>query len=162
MISFVNRGHTAHNKDAKVVVNVTVEGSPGPIRAMVKLGSTVDQTIKLVVDKYSKEGRSPKLDRGSATGFELHPSYFSLQCLDKSELIGDVGSRSFYLRRGSSSHSSNAASASFVSEPVAATSNAVVAPPPIFLIPLPGFLARKLGKIVRRTRKLWRFLTCMQ
>lgn len=67
-----------YKKDAKVVLNVSVEGSPGPVRAMVKLGSTVEETIKLVVDKYSKEGRTPKLDH-EALSFELHQSYFSLQ-----------------------------------------------------------------------------------
>lgn len=68
-----------YKKDSKVVVNVTVEGSPGPVRTMVKLGSSVDETIKLVVDKYSEEGRTPKLYRDSASSFELHHSYFSLQ-----------------------------------------------------------------------------------
>lgn len=63
-----------------MVVNVNVEGSPGPIRTMVRLGSTVDQTIKQVMDKYGEEGRTPKLERDCATDFELHHSYFSLQC----------------------------------------------------------------------------------
>lgn len=63
-----------------MVVNVTVEGSPGPIKALVELGSTVDQTIKLVVGKYSEEGRTPRLNRDSTADFELHHSYFSLQC----------------------------------------------------------------------------------
>ncbi|GKU95448.1 hypothetical protein SLEP1_g8808 [Rubroshorea leprosula] len=67
-----------YNKDAKVVINVSVEGSPGPVRTMVKLGCTVEQTIKLVVNKYAEEGRSPKLDHNFT--FELHQSYFSLQC----------------------------------------------------------------------------------
>lgn len=62
------------------MVSVAVEGSPGPIKALVRLGSTVDQTIKLVVDRYSKEGRTPDLNRDSAADFELHHSYFSLQC----------------------------------------------------------------------------------
>ncbi|KAH8513561.1 hypothetical protein H0E87_006722 [Populus deltoides] len=75
-----------YKKDAKVVVNVTVEGSPGPVRTMVKLGSSVDDTIKLVVDKYSEEGRTPKLDKDAALTYELHHSYFSLQCKSRFEL----------------------------------------------------------------------------
>ncbi|KAI9175024.1 hypothetical protein LWI28_026293 [Acer negundo] len=67
-------------KDAKVVVNVTVEGSLGLIIAMVKLGSNVDETIKVVVAKYNEQGRSPKIDRDTASSLELHHSYFSLQC----------------------------------------------------------------------------------
>ena len=75
-----------YKKDAKVVVNVTVEGSPGPVRTMVKLGSSVDDTIKLVVDKYSEEGRTPKLDKDAALTYELHHSYFSLQSKSRFEL----------------------------------------------------------------------------
>ena len=75
-----------YKKDAKVVVNVTVEGSPGPVRTMVKLGSSVDDTIKLVVDKYSEEGRTPKLDKDAALTYELHHSHFSLQSKSRFEL----------------------------------------------------------------------------
>lgn len=68
-----------YNKEAKVVVNVTVEGSPGPVRTMVKLGSSVEETIKLVINKYCEEGRTPRLDKNAMSTFELHHSYFSLQ-----------------------------------------------------------------------------------
>lgn len=77
-----------YKKDAKVVINVTVEGSPGPVRAMVKLGSNVDDTIKLVVAKYVEEGRTPKLEpTTSPSSFELHRSYFSLQSMTNYFLI---------------------------------------------------------------------------
>ncbi|KAH7514084.1 hypothetical protein FEM48_Zijuj11G0050900 [Ziziphus jujuba var. spinosa] len=147
-----------YNKDSKVVVNVTVEGSPGPVRTMVKLGSKVEDTIKLVVDKYSEEGRTPKLNKDSASSFELHHSYFSLQSLDKEEIIGDVGTRNFYLRKSSSGRSSNdGRSTSFVSDnnivAVRATS-----PPPAFLFS--DFIARKIGKIMRRVQKLWNVVVC--
>ncbi|KAK4844529.1 hypothetical protein QYF36_021339 [Acer negundo] len=145
-----------NRKDVKVVVNVTVEGSPGPIRAMVKLGSNVDETIKVVVAKYNEQGRSPKIDRDTASALELHHSYFSLQCIEKSEIMGDVGSRSFYLRRSSSSNGS--LSSQIV---VGARANSPPPiPPPTFL--LPTFIARKIGKITRRLRKLWRVMICMQ
>ncbi|XWS49819.1 hypothetical protein CRYUN_Cryun12cG0035700 [Craigia yunnanensis] len=151
-------GMQGYNKDAKVVINVSVEGSPGPVRTVVKLGSSVEETIKLVVDKYA-EGRSPKLDCNS--GLELHHSYFSLQNLDKSQLIGDAGSRSFYLRKNSSGHSSNGASNSFVSEiaPERANSPPSV-PSPTYLFP--AFISRKLSKIVRRTRRLWKVMVCLK
>jgi len=70
-----------YEKEAKVVVNVTVEGSPGPVRTMVKLGSSVEDTIKRVVDKYTEEGRSPQIDPNMASSFQLHHSYFSLQSM---------------------------------------------------------------------------------
>ncbi|XVE64982.1 hypothetical protein DITRI_Ditri07aG0145400 [Diplodiscus trichospermus] len=153
-------GMQGYNKDAKVVINVSVEGSPGPVRTMVKLGSSVQETIKLVVEKYAEEGRTPKLDCNS--GLELHNSYFSLQSLDRTLLIGDAGSRSFYLRKNSSGHSSNGASTSFVSEIAAAGANSPppAIPPPTYLFP--AFIARKLGKIARRTRRLWKVLVCLK
>ncbi|PHT92585.1 hypothetical protein T459_00467 [Capsicum annuum] len=60
--NFVQKGY---KKEAKVVIDVTVEGSPGPVRTMVKLGSSVDETIRLVIDKYSEEGRTPRLDKNN-------------------------------------------------------------------------------------------------
>ncbi|XP_010277364.1 PREDICTED: uncharacterized protein LOC104611831 isoform X2 [Nelumbo nucifera] len=71
-----------YNEEAKVVVSVTVEGSPGPVRTMVRLGSSVEDTIRLVVQKYSEEGRSPQLDLSAASSFQLHHSYFSLENQD--------------------------------------------------------------------------------
>ncbi|KAL4383524.1 hypothetical protein GQ457_15G010000 [Hibiscus cannabinus] len=141
-------GMHGYNKDAKVVINVSVEGSPGPVRTMVRLGTSVDDTIKLVVDKYAEEGRTPKLDSGS--GLELHHSYFSLESLEKSMSIGDAGSRSFYLRKNSSN------GGSFVSEIGPTRPNS----PPAFLVP--GFVAGKLSKILRRTRRLWKVLVCLK
>lgn len=67
-----------YKKDAKVVVNVTVEGTPGPIQTMVKLGSNVEETIRLVLNKYKEEGRSPHLDDSSSI-FKLYTSHFSLE-----------------------------------------------------------------------------------
>ncbi|XP_030469314.2 uncharacterized protein At4g22758-like [Syzygium oleosum] len=148
--------------DAKVVVNVTVEGSPGPIRAMVRLGSSVEDTIRLVMDRYGREGRAPKLlpHHAAPASFELHPSHFSLHGLDKSELIGDVGSRSFYLRRSSNGHGAGEDSASLVPEVVSAKSTPPSIPPSLLLAPT--FVARRIGKIIRRTPKLWRFFICFQ
>ncbi|GFZ06951.1 hypothetical protein Acr_18g0011210 [Actinidia rufa] len=151
-----------YRKDSKVVVNVTVEGSAGPIRTMVKLGSSVDETIRLVINKYSEEGRRPQLEKDAASTFELHHSYFSLQCLSKSEMIGDVGSRSFYLRKGNSEHNSNGditISASLTSEIVSSTPVPSTPSPPLFCFP--PFIAWDIRKIIRRTRKLWKILGCM-
>ncbi|CAL0311677.1 unnamed protein product [Lupinus luteus] len=140
-----------YNKEAKVVVNVTVEGSPGPIRTMVKLGSSVEDTIKRVVDRYNEEGRSPKLNPKPSSFFQLHDSHFSLQSLDKSEVIGDVGSRSFYLRKNGSLSALN----SFHSE----SGPCNIAVPPL----LPSsFIARKINKIVRRAQRLWNIVICSQ
>lgn len=150
-----------YKADAKVVVNVTVEGSPGPLRTMVKLGSTVEETIKVVIDKYSEEGRTPWLDKDEASStYELHHSHFSLQSLDKTELIGEVGSRSFYLRRSSSNRSADGRSTEKTVQ--ARASSPTPRPLPPFLLPVSAFIGRKLGKIERRTRRLWKLLFCSQ
>ncbi|KAK2989164.1 hypothetical protein RJ640_027238, partial [Escallonia rubra] len=149
-----------YSKDAKVVVNVTVEGSPGPIRTMVKLGSSVEETIRLVMNKYSEEGRSPGLEKSVASTFELHQSYFSLKSLNKSDMIGDVGSRSFYLRKSNSACGSNRAeiaAASVISDNVLIRETTPSTP---FLF-FAAFISRKISKIIRRTRRLWKILGCM-
>ncbi|KAJ9147787.1 hypothetical protein P3X46_029908 [Hevea brasiliensis] len=161
LMTFSPRSFEGYKKDAKVVVNVTVEGSPGPVRTMVKLGSSVEDTIKLVVDKYAEEGRTPKLDKDAASSCELHHSYFSLQSLDKSELIGDIGNRSFYLRRSSSNRSSNGPSSPSNLHNIVVRENSS---PPITPLPFffSSFVARKFGKIMRRSRRIWKVLVCWQ
>lgn len=60
------------------MISVSVEGSPGPVRTLVKLSCNVEEAIKMVVEKYRKEGRTPKLNKDLT--FELHQSHFSIQC----------------------------------------------------------------------------------
>ncbi|CAN4127435.1 unnamed protein product [Withania somnifera] len=142
-----------YKKEAKVVVNVTVEGSPGPVRTMIKLGSSVDETIRLVIDKYSEEGRTPRLDKNADSSFQLYQSYFSLKSLSNTDVIGDVGSRSFYLRKSNSNGSNREITTDQIA-PVKANSHS--------LIVLDGFFGRKINKIIRRTCKLCKILGCMQ
>ncbi|XP_010276484.1 PREDICTED: uncharacterized protein At4g22758-like [Nelumbo nucifera] len=156
--SFHDNTEGNYSKDAKVVVNVTVEGSPGPVRAMVRLCSTVEEMIRLVAHRYNEEGRSPLLDGNAASSFELFQSYFSLESIDKTEKIGDVGTRNFYLRKSGSCYSE---------EVVSSRGNATVSASPV--MPLQPFLQfmsfivpKMVGKISRRTRKLWKILGCIQ
>lgn len=157
----------------KVVVNVTVEGSPGPIKTLVKLGSSVADTINLVLHKYNEEGRTPKLPSHSASSFDLHLSNFTLQSespsqlgiiywlysiqlkfivwcigIEKTELMGDIGSRTFYLRRRRNNSSSSSGSLS--PPPI---------PPPPFLVST--FVSRKFSKFFRRMSKLFRIAICL-
>ncbi|ESW30409.1 hypothetical protein PHAVU_002G151100 [Phaseolus vulgaris] len=148
-----------YDKEAKVVVNVTVEGSPGPVRTMVKLGSSVDDTIKLVVNKYREEGRSPDINPNMASSFQLHHSHFSLQSLDKSEVIADVGSRSFYLRKNSDASVMTSFHSGSAPQLVIRGSTPSIANPPFLF---PSFLSRKINKIVRRAQRLWNILVCSQ
>ncbi|XP_028785361.1 uncharacterized protein At4g22758 [Neltuma alba] len=151
------QNHEGSRKEAKVVVSVTVEGSPGPIRTMVKLGSSVDDTIKLVINKYSEEGRAPKIDPNSAASFQLYDSHFSLQGLDRSQLIGDIGSRNFYLRKSKNESPFSL----FRSETVADLTKEGSAPskPPPQPHPL-LFPCFKIGKIIRRTCRICQMVLC--
>ncbi|KAJ0239547.1 Uncharacterized protein HA466_0231670 [Hirschfeldia incana] len=133
----------------KVVINVVVEGSPGPVRTMVRLSCNVQETIKLVLEKYCKEGRTPKLDQDAA--FELHQSHFSIQCLDNRETIGEIGSRSFYLRKRAHETGVSFAGISPVRTSLIPSSNLIE-----------SCIAQFIGKILRRTRKLWNILVCTQ
>lgn len=79
--------------------------------------------------------------------------------LDKEEIIGDVGTRNFYLRKSSSGRSSNnGGSTSFVSDNNIVAVRATSPPPPAFLFS--DFIARKIGKIMRRVQKLWNVVVC--
>ncbi|RZC73243.1 hypothetical protein C5167_048728 [Papaver somniferum] len=167
-----------YEKDAKVIVNVTVEGSPGPVRALVRLGASVEETIKLVVDRYSDEGRRPYLDQKTAvTDFELHHSHFSLESINKTLKIGDAGSRSFYLRTNSNSRSSSFTYndgdrpadhtrlllpySHSAPEVVPSSSNQTIHVSPPFLL-FSSLVARTFNKFGRRSIKLWKvFLGCM-
>nr|XP_016458621.1 PREDICTED: uncharacterized protein At4g22758-like [Nicotiana tabacum] len=141
------QGSRGYNKDAKVVVNVTVEGTPGPIRTMVKLGSSVDETIRFVLSKYREEGRSPHLDKSSPSSFKLYSSYFSLESLSNTDMIGDVWSRSFYLRK-SNSNGNNSRNAEIATDITSMEANSN----PIIVV---------INKIIR-TSKLWKFLGCIR
>ncbi|OAY79860.1 Uncharacterized protein ACMD2_13741 [Ananas comosus] len=148
--------------EAKVVVSVTVEGSAGPVRAMVRLGASVEEAIAAVVERYGREGRSPKLDPAAAAAFQLHHSHFSLQSLNKSDKIGEVGGRSFYLRKNSGNNSFNFGQGdsdikTISSEIILFNPRSVAIDPPNFF----SFIIKKLDKIGRRTKKLWRMVTCI-
>ncbi|KAL8138720.1 hypothetical protein V2J09_004721 [Rumex salicifolius] len=145
--------HEGYQKDTKVVVTVTVEGSPGPIRTMAKLGSSVEEIIKLVMEKYLKEGRTPKLDKNAASiyDYELHLSYFSLESLDSSDEIGDIGSRNFYLRKGANFDTSR----SIASAQANTRHHHQQSPLIVFF---PARFTRKFANVVRRMRRLWKVL----
>lgn len=84
-----------------------------------------------------------------------------LQGLDKSEVIADVGSRSFYLRKNNDASSTLTSSFHWGSAPELAThtSTPSIANPPLLI---PSFIARRICKIVRRAHRLWKILVCSQ
>ncbi|KAF5797592.1 hypothetical protein HanXRQr2_Chr07g0282441 [Helianthus annuus] len=143
-----------YDKDGKVVVNVTVEGSPGPVRTMLKLGSSVQETMDIIKKQYNSEGRSPQLDQHSLSTFELHQSYFSLHCLDKSDMIGDIGSRSFYMRKCNNDNSS------FTGSGIISTMGND-SPPQNPIIVLPNFISNSFKKIMKMSSKISKILGCI-
>ncbi|KAJ0667617.1 hypothetical protein HanPI659440_Chr17g0679761 [Helianthus annuus] len=143
-----------YNKEAKVAIKVTVEGSVGPIRALVKLGSSVDETIKLVMKKYNAERRSPRLVQDDMTSFELHNSNFSLQCLDKSNMIGEIGSRSFHMRKSVHNNGDMFSNTSIV------VAEADETPYTCSNILFTSFIHEGLRKMIQRMSKIRRLLGC--
>ncbi|KAD4384742.1 hypothetical protein E3N88_24910 [Mikania micrantha] len=139
-----------YNKDGKVVVNVTVEGSPGPVRTMLKLGTSVEETMEIIKKQYNSEGRSPQLDLST---FELHQSYFSLHRLNKSDMIGDIGSRSFYMRK--------------CNNDISAVQSEIIStrednsPPQNPITVFPAFISGSFKKIMRLSSKLWKLMGCI-
>ncbi|KAL8141683.1 hypothetical protein V2J09_014715 [Rumex salicifolius] len=156
-----------YQEDYKVVVTVTLEGSTGPVRTMVKLGSSVDETIKLALDQYSKEGRNPSMDKDSASQYELHLSYFSFQSLDGSGVIGSLRSRNFFLRKRKTSNDvkTKALDSEMDSPEVAAASASAESDdswqPCALMVFLPAYISRKIAMILSRIRKLWEMFGCL-
>ncbi|VAI34388.1 hypothetical protein VPH35_091244 [Triticum aestivum] len=150
-------------EEAKVVVNVTVEGSAGPVRAMVSLGSSIRDAIAAVVERYHREGRSPRLDPASAESFQLHHSHFSLQSLNKNDKIGEVGGRNFYLHKSGGTNGlalqrGEPGVHSGGGETTQSHGGQLAGVP--YHHHLLAIVMKKLDKIGRRTKRLWRLLTC--
>ncbi|KAJ8449353.1 hypothetical protein Cgig2_002485 [Carnegiea gigantea] len=162
----LSRTNVGYEKDAKVLITVTVEGSPGPIRTLVQLGTSVEDTIKLVIQKYMEQGRTPWLPNDASSAFDLHVSYFSLQCLDRSNAIGETGSRSFYLRKKNVRYLEKAATTTLVTPEImsdheSSTSLKQPSPPPMMVLLLPPFMSRKINKFTRRMHKLFKMFGCL-
>ncbi|CAH1452485.1 unnamed protein product [Lactuca virosa] len=84
-------------KLTKLLLNVTVHRSLGPVQVLISPESTVGDLIAAALRQYSKEGRRvifPSLD---PSGFDLHYSQFSLESLSRDEKLNELGSRNFFL-----------------------------------------------------------------
>lgn len=150
-------------EEAKVVVSVTVEGSVGPVKAMVRLGASVGEAIAAVVERYGREKRSPRLDPAAAEAFQLHHSHFCLQNLNKNDKIGDVGGRNFYLHKNDGSNGnylqSGEPNVNLSGGEITQSHGGQLAGAPYHHQFFAIFI-KKLDKIGRRTKRIWRILTC--
>lgn len=81
----------------KLLLNVTVQRSLGPVQVVMSPDSTVGDLIAAVLRQYAKEGRRLVLPTTDPAGFDLHYSQFSLESLDRNEKLMTLGSRNFFL-----------------------------------------------------------------
>ncbi|XP_068636297.1 uncharacterized protein At4g22758-like [Aristolochia californica] len=81
----------------KLLLNVTIQRSPGPVQVVISAESTVSDLIKAAVETYVREGRRALLTEIDPLAYELHYSQFSLDSLDTTAKLGNLGSRNFFL-----------------------------------------------------------------
>ena len=63
----------------KLLLNVTVQRSLGPVQVLMPPDATVGDLVREAVRSYGKEGRRPLLPTVDPAGFDLHYSQFSLE-----------------------------------------------------------------------------------
>lgn len=66
-------------KLTKILLNVTVQRSPGPVQVLIPTEATVADLILAALRQYAKEKRRPVLPSTDASAFDLHYSQFSLE-----------------------------------------------------------------------------------
>ncbi|XP_056160516.1 uncharacterized protein LOC130135407, partial [Syzygium oleosum] len=65
---------------ARLLLNVTVERSLGPVQVVMAAENSVGDLVRASVEAYGKEKRRPLLRASDPRCFELHYSPFSLEC----------------------------------------------------------------------------------
>ncbi|KZV42625.1 hypothetical protein F511_32888 [Dorcoceras hygrometricum] len=93
-------------KLTKLLLNVTVQRSLGPVQVLIPPEATVEDLISATLHQYAKEARRPVLSSTDAPGFDLHYSQFSLESLDRGAKLLELGSRNFFLCPKTTSNSS--------------------------------------------------------
>ncbi|XP_008804390.1 uncharacterized protein LOC103717690 isoform X2 [Phoenix dactylifera] len=101
----------------KVLVNVTVQRSLGPVQVMVSTEWSIGDLVAAAARQYAKEGRRPPLSTTDPSAFGLHYSQFSLESLDPKEKLSGLGSRNFFLCLKSVPGNSDPATASSSAAP---------------------------------------------
>ncbi|KAK9079141.1 hypothetical protein SSX86_000811 [Deinandra increscens subsp. villosa] len=81
----------------KLLVNVTVQRSLGPVHVLISPESTVGELIGAVLRRYLEEGRRPVFPDLDPSGFDLHYSQFSLESLSPDAKLNELDSRNFFL-----------------------------------------------------------------
>ncbi|GAA0155122.1 hypothetical protein LIER_38026 [Lithospermum erythrorhizon] len=89
--------HEEPKKLPKLLLNVTIQRSLGPVHVVMLPDSSVGELIAAAVHLYVKEARRPVLSSVDPAGFDLHYSQFSLESLSREEKLITLGSRNFFL-----------------------------------------------------------------
>ncbi|KAJ9147788.1 hypothetical protein P3X46_029909 [Hevea brasiliensis] len=84
-------------KLTKLLLNVNIERSLGPVHVIMAPDNTVRDLIKAAIEIYVKEKRRPLLKDTNPDGFQLHYSQFSLESLKAEEKLINLGSRNFFM-----------------------------------------------------------------
>ncbi|KAK4370600.1 hypothetical protein RND71_010075 [Anisodus tanguticus] len=84
-------------KFTKLLLNVTIQRSLGPIQVLISPESTVHDLIAAAIRLYSKEGRRLAIFSTDPSDYDLHYSQFSLDSLDRAEKLMALGTRNFFL-----------------------------------------------------------------
>ncbi|KAL5817690.1 hypothetical protein ACOSQ3_026068 [Xanthoceras sorbifolium] len=100
-----NGGST--QKLTKLLLNVNIERSLGPVQVVTSTEKRVSDLIKAAVEIYVKEKRRPLLKENDYNSFQLHYSQYSLESLKADEKLINLGSRNFFLCSKPSSSSVN-------------------------------------------------------
>ncbi|KAL8105836.1 uncharacterized protein At4g22758-like [Apium graveolens] len=86
----------ASSKETRILISVTVIGSPGPIRLVVNQEELVAAVIDAVLKSYARIGRFPILGT-NLNSFHLYCPASGAQALSPWETIGSNGVRNFVL-----------------------------------------------------------------
>ncbi|KAG0459687.1 hypothetical protein HPP92_022815 [Vanilla planifolia] len=104
LLSAVRRASPAPSASAgerkvpsKVLFNVTVQWSLGPVQVLAYTEWTVNDLVVAALKIYIQEERRPPLPTSDPFAFGIHYSQFSLQSLDPREKLIELGSRNFFL-----------------------------------------------------------------
>ncbi|KAD7478801.1 hypothetical protein R6Q59_005437 [Mikania micrantha] len=80
----------------RILININVVGSCGPIRLVVREDMVVASVIETALKSYAQEGRFPVLGT-QFSGFFLYTPVAGTEALNPREMIGSFGVRTFML-----------------------------------------------------------------
>ncbi|KAK1558462.1 hypothetical protein Q3G72_012488 [Acer saccharum] len=93
----INGGTGTVQRLTKLLLNVNIERSLGPVQVVTSPEKRVSDLIKAAIEIYVKEKRRPLLKHTDFKSFQLHYSQYSLESLKADEKLINLGSRNFFM-----------------------------------------------------------------